>query len=371
VRPLATPVGLLSLLAFVELEACRSHADGNPEPDTASSTGGAGGAPESSTSNSGGSAVASTGDAGAGGADEDAGAGGTDANAPAPCPTFDPESDDALGPELLHPADRYEIYVLGTVEGLVYFIEGETLRRIPVEGGVAEIVGPWAGSWVRLIGEDALLWARPSSSGDTQQIVRAPLTDPEDISIVVESTPYVQHVVLDDTHVFWATATPPDVFRAPLAGAEPELLVAGAQPLGAVLHDGYYYWIDAVSDQLERVPVAGGAREELARVLFGGPMAASAGTIFWGDNVLSTIEKWSPDAGRVQLAAAIDPLQLQVWEGTLFWSQGLLAGAVRSVGVDGDDPRDVLCRLRPRTSFHVMDDHLLIGGGSGLLRLSR
>jgi len=361
VRPLTTPVGLLSLLALVELEACRSHADSQQAPDPSGSTGGTGGAPEHSSSGS-----------NAGAAGTDAGAGGTADDTPAPCPTFDPDSDVGLGPQLLHPADRFEIYVLGAIGDLVYFIEGEALRRIPVEGGVAETVGPWAGSWVRLIGDDALLWARPNSSADTQQIVRAPLTDPEDISIVVESTPYVQHVVLDDTHVFWATATtPPDVYRAPLEGDEPELLVAGAQPLGAVLHDGYYYWIDAISDQLERVPVSGGAREELARVLFGGPMAASAGAIFWGDTVLSTIEKWSPGSGRVQLAAAIDPLQLKVWENTLYWSQGLLAGAVRSVGVDGDDPRDVLCRLRPRTSFHVTDEHLLVGGGSGLLRISR
>lgn len=370
-RPLTTPVGLLSLLAFVELEACRSPAENRQEPPSTSSTAGAGGAPESSATSHGGTAVATVADAGAGGVDEDAGAGGADQDIPAPCPTFDPDSDAALGPELLHPADRFEIYVLGAVEDQVYFIEGEALRRIAVGGGVAETVGPWAGSWVRLVGDDALLWARPNSNTGTQQIVRAPLTDPENISIVVESTPYVQHVVLDEAHVFWATATPPDVFRAPLEGGEPEFLVAGAQPLGAVLHDGYYYWIDAVSDQLERVPVSGGAREELARVLFGGPMAASAGAIFWGDTVLSTIEKWSPDSGRVQLAAAIDPLQLQIWEDTLYWSQGLLAGAVRSVGVGGDDPRDVLCRLRPRTSFHVMNDHLLIGGGSGLLRMSR
>lgn len=100
-------------------------------------------------------------------------------------------------------------------------------------------------------------------------------------------------------------------------------------------------------------------------------MAASDGAIFWGDTVLSTIERWTADSGRVQLASAIDPLQLQVWNDTLYWSQGLLSGAVRSISVDGDDPRDVLCRLRPRTSFHVTEAHLLVGGGSGLLRMTR
>ena len=346
-RPLTTPLGLLSLLTLVELEACRSDPEGAPNSTTA----GAAGASPIDTGSVGGS----------GGASEP--------QVPV-CPTFDPRAATA-NLELLHPADRFEVYVLGVIEDLVYFIEGEALRRVPIDGGAVETVGPFAGSWVRLIGHDDLLWAQPSPTEGMQQIVRAPLSDPADVNVVVEATPSVSDVVLDESQVFWATTAPHDVYRAPLDGGEPELLVDGGQPLGAVVDGGYYYWIDAVSDQLERVPVSGGTREELARVLFGGPMAARDGTIFWGDTVLSTIEKWSPDSGRVQLSSAIDPLQLQVWEDTLYWSQGLLSGAVRSVGLDGGEPRDVLCRLRPRTSFHVTDAHVLVGGGSGLLRMLR
>jgi hypothetical protein len=288
----------------------------------------------------------------------------------APCPTYDPDSA-LVGLELLHPADRFEVYVLDADDEWVYFVEGEQLRRVLLAGGAVETLGPLVGSWVRRLGEDELFWAQPGTEAGTQRLLRAPLTDPEDISVVVESTPTVSHVVLDDTHVFWSTTAPYDVYRASHAGGDPELLVAGAQPLGAVLHAGYYYWIDAVSDHLERVALANGAREKLTPVLFGGPMAAREGAVFWGDTVLSSIEKWSPDTGRVQLAAAIDPLQLTIWDDTLFWSQGLLSGAVRSIGVDGDDPRDLLCRLRPRTSFRITGDHVLVGGGSGLLRLDR
>jgi len=351
VRPLTTPLGLLSLLTLVELEACRSDPESAPDQASANAAGGAGGSPFD--------------------AEGASGAGGASEPLVPTCPSFDPESAGAANLALLHPADRFEVYVLGVIEDRVYFIEGEALRRVPIVGGAVETVGPFAGSWVRLIGNDDLLWAQASPTEGMQQILRAPLSDPADVSIVVEATPSVADVVLDESSVFWATIAPHDVFRAPLAGGEPELLVSGGQPLGAVVDGGYYDWIDAVSDQLERVPVSGGTREELARVLFGGPMAASDGTIFWGDTILSTIEKWSPDSGRVQLASAIDPLQLQVWEDTLYWSQGLLSGSVRSVALDGGEPRDVLCRLRPRTSFHVTEAHVLVGGGSGLLRLSR
>lgn len=359
-RPLTAPVRLLSLLALLELEACRDH-DGNSRDQGTPAAGGQGGeggesgAPEDSSRSDGGPAAS----AGAGGEAEPA------------CPTYDP---DVAGPdslELLHPADRYEVYVLGVVGELVYFVEGEALRRVALDGGTPETLGEFAGSWVRLASGGDLVWATARAAAGSQQIVRAPLDDPEDVSVVVEATPSVQHLLLDESHVFWATLTPHDVFRAPLSGGDPELLVSGGEPLGAVAHGSYYYWIDAASDHLERVPVAGGAREKLTRVLFGGPMTASDGAIFWGDTVLSTIEKWTPNSGRVQLASAIDPLQLQVWNGTLYWSQGLLSGAVRSIGVDGDDPHDVLCRLRPRTSFHVTEAHLLVGGGSGLLRMTR
>lgn len=357
-RPLTAPVRLLSLLALFELEGCRGH-DSSSDRGTRAA-GGEGGSPEDTGTSGGGEAVMSGGAAGSAGATE-----------PPPCRTFDPDAAVLDSLELLHPADRYEVYVLGVVGELVYFVEGDALRRIAIDGGTPETLGAFSGSWVRLAGADVLVWARAGAMPASQQIVRAPLDDPEDISVIVEATPSVQHVVLDASYVFWSTTDSHDVFRAPLAGGDPELLVSGGQALGAVVHDGYYYWIDAVSDQLERIPVAGGAREELTRVLFGGPMAASNGAIFWGDTVLSTIEKWSPGSGRVQLASAIDPLQLQVWQDTLFWSQGLLSGTVRSIAVDGDDPRDVLCRLRPRTNFHVTQAHVLVGGGSGLLRLSR
>lgn len=354
-RPLTAPVRLLSLLALLELEGCRDHDDNSSDQGTTAAGGqggqggedGESGAPEDSSTSDGGAA-----------------------ELPA-CPTFDP---DEVGPdslELLHPADRYEVYVLGVVGDLVYFVEGEALRRVALDGGTPETLGSFVGSWVRLAGGGELVWATASATAGSQQIVRAPLDDPEGLSVVVEATPSVQHLLLDESHVFWATITPHDVFRAPLGGGDPELLVSGGEPLGAVAHAGHYYWIDAASDHLERVPVAGGAREKLTRVLFGGPMTASDGAIFWGDTVLSTIESWTPKSGRVQLASAIDPLQLQVWNDTLYWSQGLLSGAVRSVGVDGDDPRDVLCRLRPRTSFLVTEAHLLVGGGSGLLRMTR
>lgn len=365
-RPLTAPVQLLGLLALLELEACRGHERGSDDRGTRAS-GGEGGSPESTDGIDSGGAASSSSPATSGGA---AGAGGVAEPLP-PCPTFDPDATSAESLELLHPSDRYEIYVLGLAGDFVYFVEGEALRRISIDGGTPETVGDFAGSWLRRAGADELVWARASATAGSQQIVRAPLDDPEDFSVVVEATLSVQHVVLDEGYVFWSTADPHDVLRAPLAGGDPELLVSGGQPLGAVVHDGYYYWIDAVSDHLERVPAAGGAREPLTRVTFGGPMAASEGAIFWGDTVLSTIEKWTPDSGRVQLASAIDPLQLQVWEDTLYWSQGLLSGAVRSVGVDGEEPRDVLCRLRPRTNFHVTAAHVLVGGGSGLLRLSR
>jgi hypothetical protein len=64
-------------------------------------------------------------------------------------------------------------------------------------------------------------------------------------------------------------------------------------------------------------------------------------------------------------------MQIQVMNDTVYWSQGLLGGKVGSIGVDGDDERDVLCDIRSRPSIVVTDDHVLVGGGSGLIRVAR
>jgi hypothetical protein len=273
-------------------------------------------------------------------------------------------------PALLHPPDIFEVFVFGVVDGLAYFVEGNELRRVPVEGGSAETVGPINPSWVRIVGSERVIWVEPTEN-DALKIVSAPLTDPTDSTVVVDQTPTVAHLLVDDSSVYWATTDPYEVFRAPLSGGGSELLVGDAQPLGAVVHEGFYYWLDYTSDHLERIATTGGTREELTPILYGGPMAAADGVIVWGDTSVSTIQKWSPDEGRVQLARSIDPMQIQVADGTVFWSQGLLGGKVRAVGVDGDDERDILCDIRARPSIVVTDDHVLVGGGSGLIRVTR
>lgn len=364
-KRLVTPMGLFGLIALLDLEACRSESRESTERDSsANSAGGAATTAASATTDAAGAA----GEQNIAGETGITGSGGT---AEPTCPYYDPAAVEQASLVRLHPPDMYEIYVLGVIGDFAYFVEGGELRRIAHSGGSAEVLGVIGNSWVRLISKERLLWVEPAAEAGLLRIVGAPLANPADISVLVEATPSVTTLVVDHSDVFWSTRDPHDVFRAPLDGGTQELLLDGGEPLGAAVNDGYYYWIDAASDHLERIPVHGGERERLAPALFGGPMAAAGGVVVWGDSVLSTIEKWSPDTGRVNLAAAMDPLEIELVDGTVFWSQGLLSGSVRSIELSGDDPRDLLCRLRPRPSIHVDSDFLLVGGGSGLLRIAR
>lgn len=358
----APTVGLLSAVALTGFMACKTSTtkDGSTSTEAASLATSAG------TTTSVGGATGTSATSGASGS-----AGASGAPAEASCPIYDPEVTHERAPSLIHAPDVYEIFVFGVVEGLAYFVEGSELRRIPVEGGDPETLGPIYPSWVRMVGTERVLWVQPNSNADALQIVSAPLDDPSDVSVIVEETPSVSYLVLDDSAVYWATTDPHEVFRAPLSGGGPELLVSEAQPLGAVIHDEHYYWLDYSSDHLERIPVGGGTREELTPIFLGGPMAAADGAIYWGDTSLSTIEKWSFDDGPVRLARAIDPMQIQVIDDIVYWSQGLLGGKVRAIGVDGTNEQDVLCNIRSRPSIVVTDDHVLVGGGSGLIRVAR
>jgi hypothetical protein len=357
------PLSFLGLVALLGFEACRSRSRDHERATSSNSPGG-----------SGGSAGANSSNRGTGGSDAEpssAGASGEGGSAAVACPRLELEPADDAAAVRLHPPDAFEIYVLAVLDGLVYFVEGDELRRLPLAGGSFETVGPFSGSWIRLFDGDQLIWAQPGDATGTLRIVQAPLVDPSDIEVVVDETPSVSHLLVGESSVYWATIDPYDLYAAPLSGGTAELVAAGAQPMGAVVHDGYYYWIDFVTDQLERIRFGGGTREALAPVLFGGPMAAADDAIYWGDTIVGTIEKWSPKTGRVRLTTASDALQLHVADDTVFWSQGLLAGTLHSIGTDGKAERDLLCGLRPRISFLVTDDYLLIGGGSGLIRLLR
>jgi hypothetical protein len=330
---------------------------------------GAGAASGASGSGSGGVSGSST-----GGSTATPGAGLGTAGAPSskpPCPMFSKEPGALADIGFVHllEVDIFGVRIVGEAGGYVYFIDGE-LARVPVSGGPVELLGPPPSQSMRLYGEDLLLWTEEDEMTGSERIVTAPLSDPMNATVVVDSTPPAEDLQVSDEHIYWATRTPVNVHRAPLGGGASEVFVPGAEPLGSLLHGGYYWFMDFVSSTLDRVPIAGGMRERLTEVHFGGPMAGDENGVYWGDTSLKTIEKWTPEDGRKRLSGA-DPNAVLVHEGTIYWGDGFNDGSVRSIRTDGTEPKTLLCGLFSPGPLFIEGGYLVIASDEGIMRINR
>jgi hypothetical protein len=130
------------------------------------------------------------------------------------------------------------------------------------------------------------------------------------------------------------------------------LIVMAEYEWKAGVSHGYLWWLDFQSNQLERILLSGGTRERLTEVHFGGPMAADADAVYWGDTSLKTIEKWTP-AGGGQVLTHADPDAVVVADGIIYWTDGFVTGSIRSIHTDGTGSKPLLCGLTAPSALYV------------------
>jgi hypothetical protein len=318
-------------------------------------------------------------DAGTGGAGARGGSGGGGGNATGGtggqvpvCPEFSPTPGalPELGLTVLLAGDTFGVALVGVVAGHVFFHDNNLLQRIPITGGAPETVGPLVGRWPGLRGTDLLYWTQSDSITAPASIVTAPLSDPTASTVVVENVAGLEDVLLDETHAYWSTRDPANIHRVPLSGGTPEVFVAGGGPIGSLVHQGYYWWHDFTTSNLERIALSGGTRERLTEIHHGGSMAGDNDAVYWGDDSLNTIEKWSAGSGRVRLASG-NPNVVMVHEGTIYWTDGFIDGGVRSVRTDGTDAKGLLCGLMAPDALFVEGSYLIVNSDDGILRINR
>ena len=350
----------LGAVLLLMVGACSDSKDGTP---SANGSGGAAGM----ASNAGGASGAGASGAGGAGGVAGAGAGG----APVPvCPKFDRN---AVPPDVTVLVDAYPFGIdalVGVVSGQVYYVDNKVLKRVPVAGGAPMDVGPVGGTPF-LRGTDLLVWTTGDSPSAPASIVTAPLDDPSKTTVVADKIPGPEYITADATSIYWDTRMPQNIYRAPIAGGgTPEILVPGGSPLGTLVHDGYFWWLDFQSNQLERISLSGGTREHLTEVHFGGPMAADADAVYWGDTSLKTIEKWTPAGGRQMLAHA-DPDMVVVADGIIYWTDGFVTGSIRSIHTDGTGSKPLLCNLTAPGALFVDGSYVVTSSDVGILRVPR
>ena len=300
------------------------------------------------------------------------GAGGADS-----CPVLG----DSLPPgftELVPQPNTFTpLSVIGAAEGQLYYVDPwNKVMRVPIAGGAPTELGTVKGA-PNLRSPDLLLWWEWEGEGIGAKLVSAPLSDLSTTKVVVSGSS-VTEIEADATHAYYGTRNPANLYRVALSGEAPaEMLVPDGVTLGAVLNGGFLYWTDEVTSRLERVPRAGGPREKLSEVFLGGPMVGDDDAVYWGDH-MKGLEKWSERTGRVSLAEG-DPERLALSDGVLYWLdqhdrfRGGFA-SVRSIKVDGTDPRWLLCGFGqlPPGEIVVEGPYVIFSvDGHGIVRLER
>lgn len=356
--------------AFCASIACGGGDGGNG--GTAGSDGS--GAQQSGTSGSAGTGPGS-GSGGSGGGGSQAGSTQGGSTAAAECEVLSEGETGAHGLTRVYRAEGFGAFyeAIGIDGDRIYFTADFKLMSYPVAGGTATEVGPYVGRR-QLVRGGVAYGFKPGANGALGSMVSAPITDTSTITTLAESIAEPKFLVADDTALYFDRLDPPSIFKVPLAGGTPEEIVPGGIPLGMISHLGNLYWLDFETNYLERVPVAGGARQRLAEVFFGGPMAADGDSVFWGDTSLNTIESWQEGATMTQKLDVgsgffSQPAGLTIVGDTVYWVAGNRCGEVHRVKKDGSS-KELYTQGTPGADWvGVAGGALFVLGGGGLFRV--
>jgi hypothetical protein len=305
---------------------------------------------------------------------------GGGAQGPAECKVLHDGETGAHGFKQVYHSDTFGAFYspLGIEGDQVYFSSGGKVMSYPVAGavGTAKELGDVIGTR-QLVHGGKLYAFHAGADGKMGSMVSAPLTDLATVTTLAESIAEPQQFVADDAALYFDRREPTSsIFKLAITGGTPEEIVPGGSPLGMISHAGNLYWLDFESGQLERVPVAGGARQKLAEVFFGGPMAAQGNAVYWADTSLNTIEKWEEGAKMTQnLNTANSPFDspenLAVDGNDVYWVLGFTCGEVHQVHADGSGSALFAQGSDSADWVGVAPGALFVLGRSGLYRADR
>jgi hypothetical protein len=338
-RTLSYGVGAVLVALAVSVAACGDDGGGNKASGGAAGANSSGGA---SSGSGGANTAAGSGGSNTGGTAVKPQGGGSQGGNTGECKSLGEGETGAHGLKLVYHSESFGAFYspLGIVADQVYFTAGGKVMSYPAAGGEAKELGPSIGSR-QLVRGSTLYGFKAGADGKMGSLVSASLADLATIKTLAEGVAEPQQFVADDAALYFDRREPtPSIFKLANTGGTPEELVPGAEPLGMISHQGNLYWLDFNTEQLERVPVAGGARQKLAEVFFGGPMAAAGNAVYWADTSLNTVEKWEEGAQTTQkLATASSPFDspeyLAVEGSTVYWVLGFICGEVHQVQTDG------------------------------------
>ncbi len=350
----------------MSIAACGGGGDGG------NGGGGGSGAQQSGIS---GSAGTGPGSSGSGGGGSQAGSSQGGSTAAAECKVLTEGETGAHGLTRVYRAEGFGAFyeAIGIDGDHFYFTADFMLMSYPLAGGTATEVGPYVGR--RQVVRGGIAYGfKPGADGALGSMVSAPITDTATTTTLAESIAEPKFLIADDTALYFDRLDPPSIFKVPLAGGPAEEIVPGGSPVGMISHLGNLYWLDFESRYLERVPVAGGARQRLAEVFFGGPMAADGDSVFWSDTSLNTVESWHEGATeRQKLDTSSDvfaqPAGLTVVGDTVYWAAGNRCGEVHRVKKDGSG-KELYTQGTPGADWvGVAGGVLFVLGGGGLYRV--
>lgn len=120
--------------------------------------------------------------------------------------------------------------------------EGRFARWMLRGGGVVDLVTGLDNAQSMKVLSDSVLWLE---SGQTREIRAWPKGGgpATTFAAVAESS---RSLAVDEAYVYWASAAPGGVFRAPIGGGATETVAEGLlAPRGVTLDDARVYWVDA------------------------------------------------------------------------------------------------------------------------------
>lgn len=325
----------------------------------------------------------SGGNAGEGGAQGEggsAGAGAQGGGGAGECEYLDLQPDE-VGPHgavALFQTD--DVFAFGEGHALsdshVYFSSGEQLLRVPITGGSVEVLGTLPNGRKAMFG-DTMVWTEEQGSPDSVRLLAAPAMSLSTSAVLAENIRLPGVLTLDATNVYYDQSEPQAIWKVPLAGGgAPEALVPSGHPLGMISHDDALYWLDFETTQLERVARDGGARDPLADVFFGGPMAAAGASVFWADTSLGTINQWRDGAAAIDVlldASSSDdrPAAIAVSGDTVYWLQGFGCVELWQVQTNGTGARRTAVGFSDAAWLAANESHVFVVGRDSVYRVDR
>jgi hypothetical protein len=225
-------------------------------------------------------------------------------------------------------------------------IAGEAIERMPLEGGVPEVLV--SGSELGLVSDIATDAAFVYSVGTSTDgygavnkisVTGGPLTT---LASIAEADGAVS-VVLSGTTLFWNEVNAAVVESLPVTGGTP-LQIATSQwhVSGIAVDDSYVYFTDDWSYVVQRVPLGGGSVTMLAPGDSPGGVAVDATSVYWAD--FYSIKK-APKTGlvgggtpTVVVAGQTGIYSITLDATNLYWSDAS-AGTVNMIPIAGGEPR--------------------------------